>query len=71
MAQITQVKTITELAADLEQAKAALLAAAGRESIASQDATDCRNRLNNIQKAIDAWYENQKKNAPYYTEWKK
>ena len=62
-------KTITDLVKELEQAKIELESAVERERIASRATTECRNKMNQIQKAIDAWYIEEKNKAPWDTDW--
>jgi len=66
---MTETKTLAELGTELEKAKVELEAAVERERIASSHSTNCRNRLNRAQRAIDAWYMEQKNKAPWNTDW--
>ena len=60
---------LTELLVELKTATAALDDAEKEEQMARNQATDIRNRVNGIQKAIDAEVLKMREGAKWNTEW--
>jgi hypothetical protein len=61
--------SLSELEKDLATATELLKAAEFRESNARGETANCRRRLVDIQKKIDAVVTEMKKSAPYGTDW--
>jgi exonuclease VII small subunit len=62
---------IGALVAEYEQALADLVAADKALAEARNIECECRNRVNNAQKRIDAWYNKRREIAPSDSDWKR
>jgi hypothetical protein len=62
-------KKLADLVAELDEATEALKSAQQSEQIARQHTTSARNRVNNLQKQIDAEVSERRKAAPWDTDW--
>lgn len=56
---------------ELDGANNELTSAAARASMASQEETNARNRVNSLQRNIDAELAEIRRKAPRHTEWKR
>lgn len=64
-------KTLQELVADVEAATREYVEADKRESAARAAEVDAVNRLNNAQKALDAYVDGLRSRAPRGSDWKR
>jgi len=62
-------QSVRALLDGLDEAKKRYEEAKTEEREASSKATSSRNYLNQVQKKIDVWYAEQKKEAPHDTDW--
>lgn len=62
---------IPELLTQLDAAEAAQVDADQQESIARNCATDCHNKVNSLQKQIDAALRARRKDSPMRSDWHK
>lgn len=62
-------KTIPQLYADVEATRLDLVAAKDKEELARRETTGATNRFNTATKALDAALTEERKKAPWGSEW--
>lgn len=66
-----EMTTIPELLTQLDEAESACVGADQEEAIARNRATDCHNKVNSLQKQIDAALHTRRKESPMQSDWRK